>query len=65
MLTVKEASRQAKVSPSLVYQWVKEKRIACYRMGSLGKRGRILIDPADLDVVIKECRQERHPLLSA
>ena len=63
-LTVKEASRLAKVSPSLIYQWIREKRLACFRMGGLGKRGRILIDPADLDVVIRECRQERHPLLA-
>lgn len=63
-LTVRDAAKAAGVSQSLVYQWVKEKRLACFRMGGLGRRGRILIDPADLAVVIQECRQERHPLLS-
>jgi excisionase family DNA binding protein len=64
-LSVREASKAAGVSASLVYQWIRERRLACFRMGSTGKRGRILIDPADLAVVIQECRQERHPLLSA
>jgi excisionase family DNA binding protein len=64
MLSVKEAARQAKVSCSLIYAWIKEKRLACYRVGTAGRRGRILIDPADLEVLMKECRQERHALLS-
>jgi excisionase family DNA binding protein len=64
MLTPKQAAEWAKVSPSLVYQWIKERRLACYRMGATGKRGRILIDPGDLDKLIHECRQERHPLLN-
>jgi excisionase family DNA binding protein len=63
-LTPRQAAERAKVSPSLIYQWIKERRLACYRMGAMGKRGRILIDSADLDKLIHECRQERHPLLS-
>jgi hypothetical protein len=62
-LTVKQAATKAQVSPSLVYVWIREKRLACFRMGSSGRRGRILIDPTDLEVVIRECRQERHQLL--
>lgn len=64
-MTVKEAATKARVSPSLIYVWVKEKRLACFRMGSAGRRGRILIDPADLEVVITECRRDRHPLLAS
>jgi excisionase family DNA binding protein len=64
-LTVKEAAQKAQVSQSLIYTWVKEKRLACFRMGSSGRRGRILIDPVDLEVVIRDCRQERHPLVAS
>jgi hypothetical protein len=63
-LTPKLAARKAGVSQSLIYTWIKEQRLACFRMGAAGRRGRILIDPADLDVVIRECRRERHPLLA-
>ncbi len=62
-LTPKQAAERATVSPSLVYTWIREKRLACFRMGAIGRRGRILIDPADLEVILRECRQERHPLL--
>jgi len=64
MLTVKQAAARANVSPSLVYQWCQEQRLAHYRFGTEGKRGRILIDPADLDKLIAECRRERHRLLA-
>lgn len=37
-----------------------EKRI---RLGAGGRRGRILIDPADLQAFMQECRVETHPLL--
>ena len=63
MLTVKEAGEQAGVSPALIYQWCQEQRLAHYRFGSEGKRGKILIDPKDLDRFRQECRVERHALL--
>jgi len=62
-LTPKEAAAHAQVSRSLIYAWIREKRLACFRMGTAGRRGRLLIDPADLDRVIAECREDRHPLL--
>ena len=62
-LTPKQAAERAGVSTSLIYTWCAEQRLAHYRIGAEGKRGRILIDPADLDRLIAECRQERHPLL--
>ena len=62
-MTVKEAAARVGVSPSLVYTWCRDRRLAHYRVGAEGRRGRIRIDPADLDRVIRECRQERHPLL--
>lgn len=63
-LTPATAAKQAGVSRSLIYAWIKEKRLACFRVGSAGRRGRILIAPGDLDEVIRECRHERHPLLA-
>jgi excisionase family DNA binding protein len=63
-LTPKQAAERAGVSPNLIYLWCKEGRLAHYHLGSEGTRGRILIDPADLDRLMEEYRQERHPLLA-
>lgn len=65
MLTVKEAAIRAGVSPSLVYVWCHEQRLPHYRVGAEGKRGRIRIAPADLDVFMASLREGRHPLLTA
>ena len=65
MLTVKQAALKAGVSESLVYAWCHEQRLAHYRVGRDGRRGRIRIDPADLDVFVKTLRQEIHPLLAS
>src|SRR5205823_4849997 len=48
-LTPKEAAERAGVSVSLIYQWCDERRLAHYRVGGDGRRGKILIAPADLD----------------
>lgn len=63
-LTPKQAAERAGVSSNLIYLGCKEGRLALYRLGSEGSRGRILIDPADLDRLMEACRQERHPLLA-
>lgn len=63
MLTVKEASKHAGVSLALIYQWCQEQRLAHYRLGTEGRRGKIMIDPKDLDKLMQECRVERHALL--
>jgi excisionase family DNA binding protein len=62
-LSPKRAAQLAGVSASLVYQWCVERRLAHYRVGTAGRRGRILIDPADLERLMRECRREVHPLL--
>ena len=62
-LTVKQAGEQAGVSLALIYQWCQEQRLPHYRFGTEGKRGKILIDPGDLDRFMQECRVERHELL--
>jgi excisionase family DNA binding protein len=63
LMTPKAAAEHLGVSPSLVYQWIEEQRLAHYRFGGEGRRGRILIAPADLDKLMQHCRVERHPLL--
>lgn len=64
-LTPKQAAERAGVSPSLVYTWCAEGRLAHYRLGAEGRRGRIMIDPTDLERLMAECRKERHPLLAS
>jgi Helix-turn-helix domain len=64
-VTVKDAGKHAGVSPALIYQWCQEQRLPHYRFGSEGRRGRILIDIADLEKFMQECRVARHPLLEA
>jgi len=64
-LTPKQAADQARVSVSLIYNWCADGRLAHYRLGRAGRRGRILIDSADLEKVIADCRKERPPLLAA
>lgn len=58
LLTVAEAAEHAGVSPSLIYQWVTERRLAHYRPGGKGKRGKVLISPRDLDAFMESLRVE-------
>jgi excisionase family DNA binding protein len=62
-LTVQEAAKYAGVSPAMIYLWTEERRLPQYRLGGEGKRGKILIDPRDLDTFIERCRVGAHPLL--
>ncbi len=57
-LTVKQAARHAGVSESLIYQWCDERRLVHYRVGGAGKRGKILIDPADVDTFLASLKVE-------
>jgi excisionase family DNA binding protein len=52
MLTVKQAATSKGLSPQLIYLWCEERRLPHYRLGGRGRRGRILIDPADLDAFL-------------
>ena len=58
LLTPKEAAERIGVSESLIYQICDEKRLTHYRVGGEGKRGKILIDPRDLDRFLAENRVE-------
>ncbi|GEM_PF-4666476 len=62
-LTVKEAGNAVGVSTAMIYLWCQERRLKHYRVGSEGRRGKILIDPADLESLMEQCLVELHPLL--
>jgi len=57
-LTVKQAAERAAVSLSLVYEWVSQGVLPCYRLGKAGKRGCIRIDPVELEKFLAGCRKE-------
>jgi excisionase family DNA binding protein len=65
LITPKEAAESLGVSSSLIYQWLEERRLVHYRFGGEGRRGRILIDPADLDKFMRKCRVATHPFPEA
>jgi excisionase family DNA binding protein len=57
-LTVEEAAQRAKMSVSSIYHACDEKQLAHYRVSGKGRRGKILIRPADLDAFLESCRVE-------
>jgi excisionase family DNA binding protein len=64
-LSIKAAADSIGVSESLVYQWCQEQRLAHYRLGGDGRRGRIVIDSTALDEFLNDCKVGPHPLLKA
>lgn len=48
LLTVRAAAGRFGLSASLLYQLCREKRLRHRRVGGRGRRGRLLIDEADL-----------------
>jgi len=55
-LSIKEAAERTGVSQAMLYQWCKEKRLSHFRFGGMGRRGKILIDPADLEAFLASCK---------
>jgi excisionase family DNA binding protein len=49
LMTPKQAAERACVSVSLIYQWCQTGGLPHLRVGSSGRRGKILIDDSDLD----------------
>lgn len=64
LLTIAEAARRLGVSASLMYRCCQEQLIPHYRVGGKGRRGKILLSPADLDAFMMTCRVGRHPLFA-
>lgn len=61
-LTPAEAARAAKVSVSLIYQLCAERRLPHYRVGGTGRRGKIVIDEAELIEFLRSCRVDSSDL---
>lgn len=61
MLKIKQAAEKAGVSPTLVYAWCMESRLAHFRVGRQGSRGSIRIAEADLDAFLATLRCEKSP----
>jgi excisionase family DNA binding protein len=61
MLTPKQVAERIGVSDSLVYEWCAEGLLPHYRVGRKGKRGKVLIEQADLDAFLTNCRHEAKP----
>jgi excisionase family DNA binding protein len=61
MLTVKQAAEWKGLSAQLIYLWCEERRLPHYRLGGRGRRGRILIDPADLDAFLETLKVTPRP----
>ena len=56
-LSVKQAADRATVCATVVYRWVASGRLAHFRLGARG-RGKIAIDPADLDALLATFKVE-------
>lgn len=52
-LTAAQAATRAGVSRSLVYAWCRGRQLRHSRAGTLNRRGKIVIDEADLDAFLK------------
>jgi excisionase family DNA binding protein len=61
LLSPEEAAIRVGISRSLVYRLCQERRLVHYRVGGKGRRGKILIDPDDLDAYLAACRVTELP----
>jgi excisionase family DNA binding protein len=58
LLTPKQAAEKIGASVAIVYGLVADHAIACYRIGRRGKRGKIMLDEADLKAYLVSARIE-------
>lgn len=58
MITPRQAASRLGVSVSLIYQLCRQAALRHYRIGGIGKRGRIAIDEADLQSYQAACCKE-------
>lgn len=56
MLSVKAAAARAGVCVAIVYGWVAARVLPHFRVGAVGKRGKIVIAEADLDAFLQQLR---------
>jgi hypothetical protein len=57
-LTITEAAKAAKLSPSSIYDACQKRLLAHYRLSGSGRRGAIRIKPSDLAAFIERQRVE-------
>jgi len=57
VLSVKDCAKRANVCESVVRGWIKSGQLAHYRLGL--KRGKIVVEAADLDALLATFRVER------
>ncbi len=57
LLTVREVAELLRVSPSMVYQLVEGRKLACHRIG--GGRGAIRVSTTDIQQYLAACRYEQ------
>jgi excisionase family DNA binding protein len=65
VLTAKQAADRVGVSDSLIYEWCAQGILPHYRFGRNGRRGKILIDEAELDAFMAAHRQAGRPQAEA
>ncbi|MFO0847103.1 MAG: helix-turn-helix domain-containing protein [Gemmataceae bacterium] len=61
MLTVRQAAARATVCEGTVRGWLRDGVLPHYRLGAKGRRGKILIDPADLAAVLAAAKVGPRP----
>ena len=60
--TVKQLAEQYGVSKALIYLWVEERRFSFFRLGAIGRRGRILIEEDTFSNFINSQKVEAGPV---
>jgi len=58
LLTPKEAKERLRISLSLVYQLVDERRLKAIRIGGEGKRGKVLIEESEIERFVRQLKDE-------
>jgi excisionase family DNA binding protein len=61
LLSVKAAAKKIGVSRALIYQLCAEGTLPHYRLGGKGKRGKIVIDPNELEAYFRARRVVQAP----
>jgi hypothetical protein len=62
-LSPKQAAARACVSVGLIYAWCQSGQLSHLRVGAPGRRGKILIDPCDLEAALAAFRVADRPSL--
>ena len=64
-MTVAEAAGYCRVSESMVYEWVRLKKLPTFRPAARTGRGKVLVTVADLNALMESFRVPADPAQSA